>query len=290
MTISRNKKLRKEHIGGRLAANPRRANIAEGLAFQMMRSFAAIAPIPREEDFGIDAVATLIYHTSNVLTASDSFFVQVKTHTAASFAFHGNGVVWLRNLKLPYFPLVVNLDTATAHIYTLSRHRRAIHLGAMKYIVFVPDEASNGYDDFPLGEPLLSWSLADCTHRDFPSWAYSVLKPAIEIEALNLHYGPASRFFELKGDGYKFCDRNETGCAPNPPSIGEVWDYVPREIGKMFEALEHSMGPLAYAVSNTLGMEDKGPVLTQILSLMRNLGIDPDPTNKWPNLIKDMSE
>jgi hypothetical protein len=60
----------KEHVVGRIAANPRRANIAEGLALQMLRPFAALAPVPREQDFGIDVVATLLRQTGKALTAS----------------------------------------------------------------------------------------------------------------------------------------------------------------------------------------------------------------------------
>lgn len=291
MTINqRDGETKKKHQAGRLAANPRRANIAEGLAFQMMRSFAAVAPVPREEDFGIDAVATLFHRSGKVLTVSDSFFVQVKTHTAASFEFRGNGISWLRSLQLPYFPLVVNLNKATIDLYTLNCNRQPIHLGMLDELVFVPDEDSNGYDDFPLGDPLLSWSLSDCLHEDFPAWVVSVLQPAIRIEALNQRYGRISRLFQLVGHSYKFADRTTGGVAENPPRIASTWDYVPVDSDLMLTELKHAMGPLAYAISNTPGMEDKAPDLLRIRELMRGLGADPDPSNEWDRIACDMNE
>src|SRR4051794_14722689 len=98
-----------KNIGGRLAANFRAANIAEGLATQMLRPFAAVAPVPREEDYGIDLIGTLMRRSGRVYVAEDSFFLQIKTKTSAAFPFYGDGVLWLRELDLPYFPVVADL-------------------------------------------------------------------------------------------------------------------------------------------------------------------------------------
>lgn len=46
----------KKDVGGRIAANFRRANIAEGIAIQVFRPFAAIATVPRDEDYGVDFI------------------------------------------------------------------------------------------------------------------------------------------------------------------------------------------------------------------------------------------
>lgn len=254
----------------------------------MLRPFAAVAPVPREEDYGIDIVATLLRQTGKALTANDSFFVQVKTHTSASFTFVGDGIEWLRSLRLPYFPLVANLDKATASFYTLNPHRKAIQLGRIQKLDFVTEDIDTGYDTFPLGEPLMSWSLADCTHKDFPEWALSVLQPAVHIEMLNLNYGRFSRFFELVGHSYEFRNRAQEGV--KPPQIGEVWDYVPTDVSQMLTSLKHAMGPLAYAISNMPGFEDKGHDLLTIRRLMRGLGVDPDPNSEWDDIAREMDD
>jgi hypothetical protein len=254
----------------------------------MLRPFAAVAPVPREEDFGIDVVATLLRQTGKALTASDSFFVQVKTHSAASFTFVGDGIEWLRSLRLPYFPLVVNLDKANASIYTLNRYRKPIQLGQIQKFEFVTDEIDTGLDTFPLREPLMTWSLADCADHDFPAWALSVLQPAVQIEMLNLNYGRVSHFIELVGHSYTFSNRAKEGV--KLPQVGEVWNYVPTDISQMLTSLNHAMGPLAYAISNTLGMEDKGDDLIAIRRLMRGLGVDPDPNGEWDDIAREMDK
>ena len=116
-----------EDTGGRIAANFRRANIAEGLAGQMLRPVAAIAPVPREEDHGIDFIATLLRRDGRCFVAEDSFVTQVKTHTAARFEFQGVGIRWLRQLRLPYFPMVVDFSAASVSLFTLNRWNRVIH-------------------------------------------------------------------------------------------------------------------------------------------------------------------
>ena len=287
--MKRSIKKSKEHAGGRIAANPRRANIAEGFDLQMLRPFAAVAPVPREEDFGIDVIATLLRRTGKALTASDSFFVQVKTRTSATFRFVGDGIEWVRSLRLPYFPLVVNLDKAIASIYTLNRHRKTIQLARLQKLDFVTDEVDTGFDTFPLGQPLMTWSLVDCTHEGFPTWALSVLQPAVKIEMLTVNYGRYSGFFGLVGHSYRFRDRaKETVMLP--PQIGKVWDYVPTDIPQMLTSLKHAMGPFAYAISNMLGMENKGDELLTIRRLMRGLGVDPDPNSEWDTIAREMDD
>jgi hypothetical protein len=58
----------------------------------------------------------------------------------------------------------------------------------------------------------------------------------------------------------------------------------------MLTSLKHAMGPLAYAISNTLGMENKGDDLLAIRRLMRGLGVDPDPNGYWDEVVHEMAE
>ena len=285
--MSKTSKSRK-NVGGRIAANPRQGNICEGIALQMLRPFSAVAPLPREEDYGVDAIATLISRSGRAYSAGDSFLVQVKIHTAASFVFKGEGVEWLRNLHIPYFPLVLNLSTGTADLYTLNRYRQNIQLQRTDEFVFVPDADSNGYDDYPLGEPLMTWTLEECSHKAFPEWAFSVLQPAVKIETLNRRYAKSSRFFKLEGGAYLFENRDESDAPVEPPLMSGVSDYVPIEPDQMLETLENAAGPLAYAIANLPGMEDKGEDLLKLRELMRGLGINPDPDNQWDEIIEDL--
>jgi hypothetical protein len=182
----------------------------------------------------------------------------------------------------------VNLDNATASIYTLNRYRKLLQISALHKFEFVTDEFDNEFDNFALGNPLMSWSLADCANKEFPAWALSVLQPAVQIEMLNLNYGRVSHFIELVGHSYTFSNRAKERL--KPPQAGEVWDYIPVDIAQMLTSLKHAMGPLAYAISNTLGMENKGDDLLAIRRLMRGLGVDPDPNGYWDEVVHEMAE
>jgi hypothetical protein len=277
---------KKRNVGGRIAANFRKANIAEGIAMQMFRPFAAIAPVPRDEDHGIDLIGTLLREDSMTLVAEDSFVVQIKTHTAAHFEFQGKGIEWLRRLQLPYFPVVMNLDTATVSLYTLNSFHMPIHTSLLDHYVFCVE--GDNIDDFPLGDPLMQWSIADCTHPQFRIWAYSVLKPAVLIESGNQRFGAMSRFVELIGDTYRFEERHESGQAVDPPRPGKILQAGPGNRQVILDTLRHSIGPFANLVANTVWNDDKSEDLLQLRGCLRRLGLDPDPTNDWNILADDM--
>lgn len=280
-----------ENIGGRIAANFRRANIAEGLAIQMFRPFAAVAEVGREEDYGIDLIATLLRREGLSLIAEDSFLIQVKTHTAASFVFKGDGIDWLRHLRLPYFPTIANLDDATVTLYTLNRWHWVIHATRVEKYVFRIEDEVDELDDFPLGEPLMQWSLADCTHPDFPKWAYSVLKPAVRIEAVNQQYAPMCRFVTLVGGTYHFKDRNTDGTAPDPPRTEALDIKIPpvdRDL--VYETLLNTIEPFAYCVSNSPRLQERSEDLLKLRETLRRLELDLDPNNRWDAIARGMAE
>jgi len=278
-----------ENIGGRIAANFRRANIAEGLAIQMFRPFSAIAEVEREEDHGIDLIATLLQRDGLSMVAEDSFLVQVKTHTAASFVFKGEGIKWLCQLQLPYFPVIANLNDATVALYTLNSSQWILHNCVVEKFVFRVEDEMDDIDDFSLGKPLMQWSISDCAHVDFPKWAYSVLKPAIKIEAMNQLYGRMSRFVELVGGTYYFKDRNANGLPNDPPRSGTITEITPWNHETIRDAVASVLGPFANSVANTPGLEDRSEDLLKLRESVRRLGVDPDPSNKWGEIAQEMA-
>lgn len=81
----------------------RGGDLAEGLGLELLRPFAFIAPVPRPEDVGIDAVATVFRPDNHRLIAEDSFLVQVKAASIRKIQYGGEQLDWLRTLKLPFF-------------------------------------------------------------------------------------------------------------------------------------------------------------------------------------------
>lgn len=279
-----------EHIGGRLAANFRRANIAEGLAVQMFRPFSAVAEVGREEDHGIDLIATLLRRSKLSLIAEDSFYAQVKIHTSAQFKLKGEGILWYRQLRVPYFPVIMNPDDGSASLYTMNKWHWVLHATLVgRYVFVLPDEMDHP-DDFSLGEPLMKWSISESLHEEFPKWAYSVLKPAIQVEAANHLYGPMWRFVELVGTNYEFKDRDAEGLAPNPPEPGKIKNIPPGDPRRVNAMLKDILEQFANGIANTPGLEPRADELLKLKASFRLLGIDPDPTDKWEVLAAEMHE
>lgn len=277
-----------KHRGGRLAANFRAANIAEGLAFQMLRPFSAIAPVPREEDYGIDAIGTLIRHTGRVYAAEDSFCVQIKTRTSADFPLSHDGIRWFRELDLPYFPVVVDLRSATLSLFTVNHHRMAFARDMLvSNINFTLD--GDGLDDFPLGDPLMTWSMADAVHPDFPMWAYSVLKPAVRVEAWNQHFAPARCIRFLNFETQLFAARKDDGTAALPPTPGDLLHLAPGDGEFIKRTVAEIIDPFAAWISNTGKHNHLGGELLKIRDALRCLNVDPDPGNKWGEIAADMA-
>ncbi|MAT70110.1 MAG: hypothetical protein CMJ58_11385 [Planctomycetaceae bacterium] len=260
---------------------------------QMLRPFAAIAQVPREEDHGIDVVATLLKSDRKVLLACDSFVVQVKTHTSPFFEFVGDGIRWLKGLRIPYFPVVANLDEGKVDLFTLNDHHWNIHDTLVDKYVFVPTwsemESDPGDDFFWLGDPLMSWTMRDCAHGEFPAWAYSVLAPAIAIESANIDYAPISRFVELKGRSYEFSQRGEAGVPETPPAPGEVTVACPQDAQSIQAALEAVIGPF---VRLKVERSDTDPTtaIQHLRDIFRALDFDPDPRNEWDSWLASVAE
>lgn len=277
-----------KHHGGRLAANFRAANIAEGLAFQMLRPFAALAPVPREEDYGIDAIGTLIRRTGSVYVAEDSFCVQIKTRTSANFPISGGGIKWLRELSLPYFPVVVDLRKATLSLFTVNEHRPAFDLDVcVSNINFTLD--GDGLDDFPLRDPLLTWSLEEAAHPEFATWAYSVLKPAILVEAWNQHFAQARSIRFLNYKTQRFNKRKVDGTADLPPTPGRLLHVPPGNGAFIEKTVLEILEPFAGWISNTGKHDHLGGELLKIRDALRRLDLDPDPSNEWDEIAANMS-
>ena len=76
--------------------NLRAGDIAEQLGIMLLQSVALVAPIPRTEDVGIDAVVTLIRDFDSYrYLAEDSFFVQIKAKSVNSILFEKEQLKWL---------------------------------------------------------------------------------------------------------------------------------------------------------------------------------------------------
>src|SRR4051812_44406193 len=90
--------------------NPRRGNQAEDLGICLLSGIAAVARVPRENDVGHDAIATLLRDIpGRNFLAEESFWVQFKWNPSEGVRYDPEGVQWLRDLQIPFFMADVSL-------------------------------------------------------------------------------------------------------------------------------------------------------------------------------------
>src|SRR5215510_13097759 len=98
---------------GRLRTSFRSGNLAEHLGLLLLRGIAAVADVPRTEDIGLDAVATLLRRdTDGNCYAEDSFGVQLKAISEESLEYRDHGLNWFRAQSQPIFIGRVSLADA----------------------------------------------------------------------------------------------------------------------------------------------------------------------------------
>src|SRR4051794_20728555 len=90
-------------MAGRRWADFRGGDLSEELGILLLKGVAAVAPVPRPEDVGLDAVATLLRRDGDYLIAEDSFYVQLKSASDKRVVYGKHEIQWARALKLPLF-------------------------------------------------------------------------------------------------------------------------------------------------------------------------------------------
>ena len=89
---------------GRLPTNFRSGNLAEHLGLLLLKGVAAVADVPRTEDIGLDAVATLLRRDADGnCYAEDSFVVQFKSDSDTSMAYRAYQLSWFLAQSQPMF-------------------------------------------------------------------------------------------------------------------------------------------------------------------------------------------
>jgi hypothetical protein len=187
----------------------RRGDLAEGIGLELLRRFCAVAPVPRPEDVGLDAVATLLRPDGRDLVPERSFFVTLKSK--GQFARSDRGLTyetkhwpWLRSLELPCFLGVVDLAGSSVEMYSFHRltyrlHQEArrgwnwtslrVHLGHRDGQPWSKNVLGEGTElSLWLGPPVLAFSITDAARKDFERWAYGIMSPFVAADANHMRY------------------------------------------------------------------------------------------------------
>jgi hypothetical protein len=258
----------------------RGGDLAEGLGLELLRPFAFIAPVPRPEDVGIDAVATMFRRDKDRLIAEDSFLVQAKAASSRKIRYVGGQLDWLRALKLPFFWLSVDLATTTVELWSTIRaaghpnfpDRQAVTI----YLDERPFDISGDEMHVWLEEPILRWTPADASDELFQQTAYEVLRTWIQFEMRCLAVRPLGMTLPITW---------ETNRVPQQTGAYAIMHH-PSQLTSVLEKIQPYMQTLAtLAISNWPTMMGSAHDSTDELLLglllvsdyMRQQGVDPDP-------------
>lgn len=175
--------------------NLRSGDLAEELGLLLLQQMALVAPIPRTEDVGIDAVVTLIKDFDKMrLIAEDTIFVQIKSTSVKNIEYIGHEVEWLYNLELPFFIASVNRKNSSVQLYCAHRLSNAFITKHNRKRIEVQfnDKFSDDIvkmDDpiINIGPPVLEWSMTSLEDDNaFSDTFYLVLKEHVKIYKKNL--------------------------------------------------------------------------------------------------------
>ena len=176
---------------GRRHAGFRSGDLTEGLALELLRPIAFVAPTPRPEDVGFDAVATVFRRENPFLYAERSFLVQVKAASEQKVKYAGRAVDWFRNLELPLYFLKVDMRTCTAMLYAPCRATRHPNFRDRKEVslLFNDTPATLKGDGLSagFGAPILRWTAENAQDKAFCRNVHEVLSCWIELDTLAIH-------------------------------------------------------------------------------------------------------
>ncbi|MBX8509651.1 hypothetical protein K5D34_08195 [Pseudomonas cichorii] len=149
--------------------NLRSGDLAEQLGLLLLQNMTLIAPIPRTEDVGIDAVVTLLEEfDSQRLKASNSFYVQLKSTSVKEVIYKGDQVEWLLSLELPFFIAEVDRAKTRIDLYCCHALNEAFISNRRRPQLKITFEDGILLDDFhqdkeivKVGPPVFSWTIND---------------------------------------------------------------------------------------------------------------------------------
>jgi hypothetical protein len=185
---------------GKMDDNLRRGNNSENLGLHLLRAVGAVAPVPRDQDVGIDAVVTLLKRDDGRrLIAGSNVFVQLKSSSLRKLVFDEGDIDWLLRLELPYFIGSVDQTQSSIALYTV---QSLVNLGSSIRAELYLDEAKVGLNTvdseaefnewnnlktsirdsrLSLGPPILEWGIEDVGSHEFLKASHDVLQSWVNL-------------------------------------------------------------------------------------------------------------
>ncbi|MCH8293344.1 hypothetical protein IH992_19860 [Candidatus Poribacteria bacterium] len=275
-------------MAGRRQKHFRSGDLNEELGVFLVKGVAAVATVPRPEDVGVDAVATLLRDAdNNLLIAENSFYVQFKSSSVRKIKYVDHEVRWLESLKLPFFIGSVRKGDAAIDLYATHKLSQAVLEMNYKEVHLLLDrqdknEARKDVKYVNIGPPLLQWSAPDLADPKFAPRAYSVLKPYLDAEQRNIDY---------RGIRYIETIRWETGKPPNCEQAHMIFQSMESE--EEIQRILRSMAPYIYAIAvRAMATQDRDAMqlVLSLVNYMRTNNFDPDPHQIYWTVVKSWEQ
>lgn len=254
--------------------NLRSGDLQEELGVFLLKAVALVAPVPRPEDVGNDAFATLIRPEGTRRLIPDlSFLVQLKSASVTSVSYTTpQEMAWISALEVPLFIGRVNLKQASIELFTTQRLHEVLlekSYDGVELLLDPADETSitPTVRRANLGPAVHAWSIAKVTEADFLARSYAVLRPHVETLRRNR---------SLRGIQTQRRLRWETGQPPT--AMGEMMLVSSdHDIADTLRDMSPHAGRLMMELMRQKRYADF-PVMLAFFDLMRRWGADPDPS------------
>ncbi len=184
-------------VPGMRDRNLRQGDLHEELGIFLLKAIALVAPVPRPEDVGHDAFATLIrLEGSRRLIPDLSFLVQLKSASVTSVNYESpDGMAWIRELEVPFFVGRVDLTRTSIELFATHGLQQILlqsdYYDSLELLLDEPDKPSTvpRLGRAYLGPPIHTWSTSNMTDPEFITKSHLVLRPHIETLQRN-HCAP----------------------------------------------------------------------------------------------------
>src|SRR5271157_3416337 len=185
-------------MAGLRPKNFRPGDRAEYFAYYMLSSLAQVIPVPRQEDYGIDAICALTKTDGKALFVEDVFELQVKKKSdSVALCYGGNDkksgkwkkheIFWL--VRRPVNPLIIALADVDLHIvdfYSTSNIWYARWMGGTPYEIRLLPDAEISELKLWLSESELKIEQKECDGHDGKVWSVPLGKPIARISMEDL--------------------------------------------------------------------------------------------------------
>lgn len=185
--------------------NLRSGDLAEQLGLLILQNIALVAPVPRTEDVGVDAVVTLLEdHNQYNHIATDSFFIQIKSISSDEIPYKPDEIKWLFELELPFFIGRVDRSRQSIDLYCCHRLSEAYLGNNDRQDQLIIDFKDHHLEDFiikgntvSVGPPVLSIRLSECESEDKRNEFITLCKSHIIAEKFNLQHRKSGLIYAL---------------------------------------------------------------------------------------------